>query len=258
LNLSAWLSAEILGLGFLLTFALLFYIFYYWKHRASYQKELEELRRIDAFTRLRKTIGQAIENGRGLQISIGSGGLNGIRGAAGLVSLSMLLVITQKSCKGDQSPQVTSGDGALASLAQDTLHKAYRLAAVESNSKASQNQVTGITPFSYAAGAMLTILDQPLQANLLAGNFGSEAGLLAEAGERSSQLVIAGSDGLPAQSVMLATADDALIGEELFAGGAYLSAEPSHEASVKAQDILRWIIILIILAGVILKLAGAL
>jgi hypothetical protein len=44
-----------------------------------------------------------------------------------------------------------------------------------------------------------------------------------------------------------------LIGEELYAVGAYLKTGPIHIASLRAQDLLRWVIILAILLGSILK-----
>ena len=46
-------------------------------------------------------------------------------------------------------------------------------------------------------------------------------------------------------------------GEELFAAGAYVGAGASHDASLNAQDILRWLVILAILLGVGLKILGA-
>jgi hypothetical protein len=49
-----------------------------------------------------------------------------------------------------------------------------------------------------------------------------------------------------------------LIGEELFAAGAYIEAGPLHAASLRVQDILRWLIIIIILVGGLLKMAGLL
>jgi hypothetical protein len=47
-----------------------------------------------------------------------------------------------------------------------------------------------------------------------------------------------------------------LIGEELFAAGAYVGAGASHEGSLLVQDILRWLIIITILAGSFLKFLG--
>ena len=66
-------------------------------------------------------------------------------------------------------------------------------------------------------------------------------------------MTLAGSDDLPAQAVLYAAAQEPLIGEELYAAGAYLKTGPVHTASLRAQDLLRWVIILAILLGSILK-----
>jgi hypothetical protein len=101
---------------------------------------------------------------------------------------------------------------------------------------------------------MPTIRDEAVSTNVLIGNFGVEVGLLTEAAERQDAVVIAASDNLPAQAVLYAASPDALIAEELFASGAYVQAGRMHNASLVTQDILRWLIILAILIGAILKM----
>ena len=118
--------------------------------------------------------------------------------------------------------------------------------------------MTGLTPFSYAAGAIPVIRDENISTNVLIGNFGVEAALLADAAERANTFTLAASDNLTAQAVLFASAQEPLIGEELFAAGAYVDAGPLHAASLTAQDILRWLIIIVILVGALLKLAGIL
>jgi hypothetical protein len=107
---------------------------------------------------------------------------------------------------------------------------------------------------AYAAGAMPLIRDELVSANILSGHFGGEVALLTEAGERSGSLTVAGSDSLPAQAVLFASAEEPLIGEEIYAGGAYLGAGPIHTASLRMLDTLRWILIVLILLGAIARL----
>ena len=90
------------------------------------------------------------------------------------------------------------------------------------------------------------------------GNFGVEVALLTDAVERENSFVLAGSDNLTAQSLIYASAQEPLIGEEIFAAGAYVESGPLHAASLTVQDILRWLLIAIILAGALLTLAGVL
>ena len=81
-------------------------------------------------------------------------------------------------------------------------------------------------------------------------------GLLTQAADQQRAFTLAASDALPAQAVLYATAGQTLIGEELYAAPAYLNAGPAHFASLRVQDILRWLIIAGIALGAILKLVG--
>ena len=90
------------------------------------------------------------------------------------------------------------------------------------------------------------------------GNFGVEAALLTDAAERSQVFNLAGSDNLEAQAVLYVTAQQPVVGEELFAAGAYFDLGSMHHASLTVQDILRWLFIAIMFIGVLLKLAGVL
>jgi hypothetical protein len=118
--------------------------------------------------------------------------------------------------------------------------------------------MTGTTPFAYAAGAISSVKEESVSANLLVGHFGPEVVLLTDAAEQENAYTIAASNAPTAQAVLYATAEDPLIGEELFAGGAYLQAGPFHQASLRAQDVLRWILVVILLGGALLQMIGIL
>jgi hypothetical protein len=111
---------------------------------------------------------------------------------------------------------------------------------------------------AYAAGCMPIIHDEHVSANIFAGHLGTEIALLTEAGERSRSLTVAGTDSIHAQAVLFATSDEPLLGEELYAAGAYLCAGLAHSASMRMQDILRWVLVVAILIGAIIKLIGIL
>ena len=214
------------------------------------------LRQIPAFLKLRRAIGLAVEAGSRLHISLGSGSVIGPQSAPAFVGLSMLERLARSAATGDNPPIATAGDGALGVLEQDTLRGTYRRAGLGDQFDTFSGQVVGLTPFSYAAGAIPLASDEKTGANILSGSFGSEVALITDAGERSGNLTLAGTDSLPAQSVIYATAHEPLIGEEVYAGGAYLDAGPTHAASLQAQDILRWVLIVVILLGIIAKFLG--
>lgn len=214
------------------------------------------LREIPAFFRLERSVGLAVESGKRLHISLGYGGLNDIQGASGLVGLTMLHRIARAASISDQPPVATSGEGTLGILSQDTLQSAYQAIRSENLFDPIYGQISGLTPFSYAAGTLPIIFDQQVSTSILAGHFGSEIALIVDANERVGSQTMAGSDSLEAQAVLYASAQDPLVGEELYAGGAYLNAGLMHQASLRTQDVMRWVVILGILVGSLLKLIG--
>jgi hypothetical protein len=241
-----------LALGLLALAALLFTGLTFWRRRSP-----AALRLIDAYERLNHSVGLAVENGTRLHISLGRGNFFTARGGSALAGLAMLRRLSERTSVSDRPPVVTSGDASLAILSQDTLQSGYRAVGAEDQYRFSTGRLTGLTPFSYAAGALSTIHDESVSANIVLGDLGTEAGLLAEASDRENTSLIAASDDLSAQSIFFASSEEPLIGEELFAAGAYVGAGASHEASLHVQDILRWLIILAILIGSLLKFIGA-
>jgi len=241
-----------LALGLLALTAILLLGLTFWRRRSP-----ASLRLIEAYERLNRSVGLAVENGTRLHISLGRGNFLSSRGGSAFAGLAMLRRLAERTSVSDRPPVVTSGDASLAILSQDTLQAGYRAAGAEDQYRNSTGRLAGLTPFSYAAGALSTIHDEHVSANIVIGDLGPEAGLLAEAADRENTSLIAASDDLSAQSVFFVSAQEPLIGEELFAAGAYVGSGPSHEASLNVQDILRWLIILAIIFGSLLKIVGA-
>lgn len=214
------------------------------------------LRSIAAFERLNRAIGLAVENGSRLHISLGRGNLFTARGGSALAGLAMLRRLAERTSISDRPPIVTSGDASLAILSQDTLQAGYQAAGAEEQYRASTGRLAGLTPFSYAAGTIPVTRDENVSATVVMGDFGAESALLTEATDRENTQLIAASDNLSAQSILYASAQEPLIGEELFASGAYVGAGASHEASLQVQDVLRWLVIAAILIGALLRLVG--
>jgi hypothetical protein len=92
--------------------------------------------------------------------------------------------------------------------------------------------------------------------HVLNGSFGAEGALVADFGERRNAFVVGGSNDAHAQALLYATADHPLVGEEVFAGGAYLKAGIFRDASLRAQDVVRVLVVLAILIGTALRTLG--
>lgn len=249
-------TSEIAGLAFLLIFLVL-WVAYTLRERAQAKQErtVDDLRPILAFEKLHRLIKLVVESGQQMHISLGDGALNGVQATPALAGLKALSRILRRAGLSDRPIIATSGDGAIGVLSQDTIRTAGSKIGASEDMAASTGQVSGLTPFSYSAGVMHLIQEQGVESNFLAGHFSSEVGLILEAGQRAGSLTIGGSEDLLAQSILYAGADEPLLGEELFVADAYLGADPVHLASLRVQDVLRWVLAGIILIGAMLKLA---
>lgn len=247
-----WIN--ITGIAIILIVAVLIG-FFSLRHRAQ---PYLGLRPIQAYQALRRAIHLSVENGSRVQVSLGSAEILSTRNASALAGLVMLQKVAQLSSVSDRPPVATSGSSTLAILSQDTLRSTYQEAHAGEEYDPNQGRLTGLTPFSYAVGAMPVVRDEQVSTNMLVGDFGPEGAYVADAVEQTGCFLLASSNSLPAQAIFYAAAPDPLIGEELFAGGAYLEASPIHAASLRAQDILRWGIVAALVVGSILKLVGVL
>jgi len=213
-----------------------------------------QLRDIPAYAQLRRAIGLAVEEGTRLHVSLGKASIFSDRNTSSLIGLSVLERIAQMTLISDRPPLSTSGDPTLSILSQDVLSSNYRIANNIEAYNPSRGRITGLTPFSYAAGVIPAINEEQISTNILIGNFGNEIAILTDAIEQKSSSLIAASDHIPAQAILYASTQEPLIGEELYGAGAYLHAKPMHVASLQTEDALRWLCILIIIGGAIYNL----
>jgi hypothetical protein len=241
-----WLG-PILGLALILLAAVLMFVFSL-PQRGRSRVVLRPLRPMQ---RLRRAIGLAVEDGSRLHITIGKASIISPLNASALVGLSMLERIGVLSSISDRPPVATSGDGSLAILSQDTLRAAYRISNTLDQYDPAQARLTGPTPFSYIAGTLPVAKDERVSTNIMVGNFGPEVGLLTDAADRPDGFSLAASDSFAAQAVIYASAQEPLIGEELFAIPAYLQAGPVYQASLRTQDVLRWVVVGALIIGAV-------
>ena len=242
---------QLIPLGLIVASAFLLLVIALWKRKAPVN-----LRDIPALTRLYRTLGLSIEDGTRLHISLGRGGLLDARGGSALAGLAMLRHIAERTSVSDKPAVASAGNPAIGLLTQDTLQSGYHAAGVDELYVPTTGRVTGLSPFGYAAGAMHISQNENVSANILIGHLGAEAALIADAADRANVIVIGASDNFAGQAVLFASTQDALIGEELFAAGAYLGAGVSHRASLTLQDLLRWLVIIALLGGAAFKFLG--
>ena len=208
-------------------------------------------RKISAFDSLSRAIERAVEAGERVHLSLGTGSVIGPESAPALAGLAALTRIARATSMSDRPVVVTAGDGAMAILARDTLRSSYGEVGASELYDPTSGRLLGPTPFSYVAGLPSMLDNEDVSVHMLSGFYGFEAGLAAEFGERARAFVIGGTNEVQSQALLYVSVQNPLLGEEVFASGAYLGAGQMHSASLRAQDIIRIGLIVLILLGVI-------
>jgi hypothetical protein len=206
-------------------------------------------RPIAAFQALLAQSDRAVETGRGIHMSLGRADLGGQGNPAGIAALEALDIMAKAGARSDTAPISTVGDGALLLAAQDSLRAAHLGASRAQTYRPDMVRFISGRHFamSYAAGVSDSLNRANLGSHIMLGRFGTEIAIMAEAGERLGLVQVIGSDDPQAMAIGLAVTDKVLVGEELFAAGAYLQFRPAFLASLQLQDVLRVAVIVILL-----------
>jgi len=248
-------SPELVSLILLVLFVLLILFFAKW---IKEDRMFASLRPIAAFDSIKLLMAQAIEEGKSLHLSLGSGSVTDATTAETLAGLTVLEHLSLQSAAAETSPVVTMADPATMLMAQNTLRKAYGNNSRGALEAAARVQWISPQPAAYAAGVMGVLALDDVSGNVMLGHFGDEYLLMGESAHKQDPPIatVAGAGSPQVLPYVLATSPKALWGEEIFAAGAYLSKKPMHIGSLLAQDTVRWGAGLFILGSVLLKAFG--
>lgn len=211
------------------------------------------LRPIGAFDALRGLLGLAAEEGRIVHLTLGTGGIGGDQTAVTAAGLTVLRHLAEQGASLGTNPVVTVADPTALIVAQDVLYHAHHQGGDRRNYHPTDVQLIAPYPTAYAAGVQDRIDDERVAANVMVGHLDETYLLMGETGAQRGVIQVVGSDYVNAHPFMVATSNHVLLGEEIFAAGAYLTGRPEHVASLRVQDVLRVVMVLAILAGVLWK-----
>ncbi len=253
---SAYGDSILAMLGALLLFLVLFlvYLLRSQSGKTGTQPRRFNLRRIAGYEATTEGLSLSAETGRAVHISPGSGGVGaqGIGTASTLAGMAVVESMARVSAITGAPVQATTNDAIAYALTDNAIRRGYRRAGWSLESEGGEVRfLTHADPLAYVAGAAEVIDEEKVSSAVAVGSFGPEVLFLTEAHRRQGAHQIIGSSDAQALALMSITADHSIIGEEIFAAGAYLDRRPTHAASLLAQDGLRWVLILLIVVGFI-------
>jgi hypothetical protein len=195
--------------------------------RSIYVREIAALKAIE------EAVGRATEMGRACLFVPGMQDINETPTVAAIAVLSEVAKI---AAGYDAVVEVPISRSLAMTAARETVQAAYISAGHPEGY--NEDRIYYVTEEQFAYVAYLTgymVREKPA-ACFYAGTFFAESLILAETGNSIGAIQIAGTAESAQLPFFVAACDYTLIGEELFAAGAYLSREPHQLGSLKGQD----------------------
>ena len=216
------------------------------------------VRPLTAFKDLRGEIQGVAETGGTIHVAVGSGALTGQDTIISLAGLQTLAGVVEAALAYGVPTLVTVGDPTLFVVCQDVLRRAYERRGLASLYDPARVRFVVPSRLGYAAGAAYELSVEGVSVSVMAGAFGAEASLVADAASRQGiPQLAAAADPLAIGALYCAT-ENLAIGEEFFAAGAQTTQSRPQLVSLLVQDVLRVNLVVVTVVAAVLALLGSL
>jgi len=211
------------------------------------------IRRIAGLEAVEEAVGRATEMGRPI---LYCPGLDPMDEVATVAAIDILGQVAKKAGEYETKLVCPNRDPIVMAVAQQVVRESY--ASVGKPHLYQDENVYYVTfsQFGYAAAVAGYMVRERPATNFFMGKFYAESLVLAETGNATGAIQIAGTDSDAQLPFFISACDYTLIGEELYAGAVYLSRRPLLLGALKAQDYAKIIIIVAMILGIIIPMVS--
>lgn len=245
------------GRGFILTVFVILSAAIFYHIRRARAGNLPYLRRLAGVDAIEEAIGRATEMGKPVVFSPGIAGLSGEYGAQTFAALEILGHVARTAARYDTRIIVGIRVPEVLPIAEEIVRSACQAEGKPDRYNPDDIRFLSSAQFAYAAGVMGIMEREKPGCAFLIGGFWAESLMFAEVGNAVGAIQIAGTANLHQIQFFVAACDYTLIGEEIFAVGAYFSQDPIRRGSIAGQDFGKIVAIVLILIGVLVSTFGS-
>ncbi len=214
------------------------------------------IRRVAGLDAIEEAVGRAAEMGKPV---VASYGLDGFTYWT-LAGLSVLSHVAQLAAKTGTRLIVPTG-GSTESLivrpvAEEIVKTAYTVAGIPDQYNPDDLPFLSGQQYAYVGGYVGIIQRTRPASVIMTGSHWSDAMNIAETSNAVGAITITSGSYISNVAALACASDYILIGEEAPAAGAYLSDDPAQRASIRVQDIFKWIALGCIILGLVLSNMG--
>jgi hypothetical protein len=235
-----WLASSVFTFAFVV-------VVYVYLRRARLGLPIPQIRKIAGLEAVDEAVGRATEMGRPIHYNPGDAWFD----AQGFAAFAVLSYVAKLCAKYDTRIIVTNRDWMVYVVLDEIVKQAFLEAGRPDSYNPDDVRYLSAFQFAHAAAVLGIMVREKVAANFMIGRFYGESLVFAESGYQQGAVQIAATDSTSQLPFFVATCDYTLIGEELFAAGAYLSRDPMLTGTVVAQDRTRMVIAALIIIGTI-------
>ena len=241
-------------LGLITSAILVGAIFWFMSQAAS--GKIPTLRRLAAVNVIEEILARGVEMGRPSWYLMGSTGMTSPSVLAPTVATFQILSYTARmAARLGAKFFVPVGGGIAYTIANEIVEEAY-LAEGKHEDYDPLGSVLYIPGGALRMYVLNNLWSQEVTGCFLLGSWYHEAVIYSEAAARVGALQLGGTDTTHNIPFLVAICDYSIIGEELYALGAYVSEDPLQSASLAGQDFGKYIVVALCLVGSLLATIG--
>lgn len=205
------------------------------------------IRRIPGVNAIDEAIGRTVEMGRPMIYTFGLSGVDPLFFA----SLGVLTHIARQAARYATRLFVPQNNIEVMAITQSAMREAFQREGRLDAYHEEDVRFMSDEQFAFASGYMGLVHREKTAACFLFGSFAAESLILAEAGQQVGAIQVAGTTDNAQIPFFITTCDFTVIGEEVYAAGAYLSRDPVQRGSLRGQDVAKMILLAVIIIGVL-------
>jgi hypothetical protein len=171
-----------------------------------------------------------------------------------VAAIDILGQVAKKAAEYEIKLMVPNRDPIVMAVAQQVVRESY--SAVGKPQLYREENIFYVTysQFGFAAAVAGIMIRERPATNFFIGHFYAESLVLAETGNATGAIQIAGTDSDSQLPFFITSCDYTLIGEELYAGAVYLSRQPLLLGALKSQDYAKVLLIAAMFVGIALSI----
>ncbi|MBD3207752.1 hypothetical protein GF319_15590 [Candidatus Bathyarchaeota archaeon] len=215
------------------------------------------IRRIPGLDAIEEVVGRAVEMGRPVFNIIGMGTFTDIYATQTIAGLSILSYVSTLSARLGAELIAPQASVDVMPVATEIVRESYRIEdKLDELDIDEQLPYLSGTQFAWASGIIGMASRMRPAGNIMIGPFWAESMMFAETFDRVGSMQVGGTARMFQIPFFAALCDYVLIGEEIFAAGAYVSGDPQQVGSIAAQDWYKLAALALCILGALLATAG--